>query len=118
MFDEAFLEVKLQRYLFRFLSKESSLWTLPKQQNKETFFKVATRLYGHRVFFHSANSLTSNTVCMRIVYLDNLSAITKDIIKAISVINKSKLYHRQMPIYVHWWLSESTIKILTFVSFE
>ena len=38
MFDEAFLEVKLQKYFSKFLRKESSSRTLPWQQNKETFF--------------------------------------------------------------------------------
>ena len=65
MFDKALLEVKLQKYFFKFLRKESSLRTLQWQQNKETFFKIATRLYGPRVFFHSANPLTLNTVCMK-----------------------------------------------------
>ena len=47
-------------------------------------------------FFQYVNSLTLNTVdllrAQRIVYRDNLSAITKCITKAISVINKSKLF--------------------------
>ena len=60
VFGEAFFGVKLQKYFFRFLRKESSSRTLPWQQNKQTFFKIATRLYGHRVFFCSAN-----TVCMK-----------------------------------------------------
>ena len=65
VFNEAFLEDKLQKCFSRFLRKESSSRTLLLQQNKETFFKIPTRLYGHRVFFHSANSLTLNTVCIK-----------------------------------------------------
>ena len=46
-------------------------------------------------FFQCVNSLTLNTVDLlrayRIVYRDNLSAITKYITKAISVIDKSNL---------------------------
>ena len=45
-----------------------------------------------RIFFNSANSLTSNVVAQRIVYRYNLSAITKCITKTISVIDKSKLF--------------------------
>ena len=43
------------------------------------FFLSATRHYGHHVFFHSANSLTLNTVRIknRLSQYCKLSAITK-----------------------------------------
>ena len=33
--------------------------------NKEQFFYIARRIYGHRVFCHNANSLILNTVCIK-----------------------------------------------------
>ena len=38
------------------------------KRNKKRFFLIATSLYGHRVFFHSANSLTFNELFIAIIY--------------------------------------------------
>ena len=62
-------------------------------KTRRYFFKTATRFDGHRVFFPKfqlTNFEVSTPCAQRIVYRDNLSAITKYITKAISVIGKSK----------------------------
>ena len=79
-----FCKSNCRNVLSRFFKKREQFTDSAVKLNKtkRQFFKI-TSLNGHRVFFHSANSLT---------YRDNLSAITNYIRKAISVIDKSNLF--------------------------
>ena len=55
-------------------------------------FKLRQHFMDTVYFSHNANSLTLNIAGTKIVYRDNLLAITKYIAKAISVIDNSKLF--------------------------
>ena len=85
-----FLQVTLQKCVSKFFKKREQFTDSAVALNK------TKRGVFELHFFQCINSLTLNTVdllrAQRIVYRDNLSTVTKYITKAISVIDKSKLF--------------------------
>ena len=90
-----FLQVTLRKCVSRLFKKRKQFMesNVALNKAKRDVFKLQQHFRNTVFFFHSANSLSLITVyncALRIVYRDNLSAMTKYITKAISVIDKSK----------------------------
>ena len=57
---KSFFVSQIAKMFFQIFQEKRAVHGLCRgiKQNKEKFRKIATRFYEHRVFFHSANSLT------------------------------------------------------------